>query len=97
MRRLDHKRQLIEYFKKNLSKDYTADTLKFALVTQGYSRVVVDQALEQANKELSEKAPVLREKPVIKYELYDEQNRKIKVEPFNWWEKVKFFLKGRKV
>jgi len=96
MRRLDNKRQLINYFKKNLSKHYTPDTLKFALIAQGYSRAIIDQAIEIANKELAEKAPVLKERPVIKYELYDQHNKPIKMEPFNLWEKVKFFFKGRK-
>ncbi len=96
MRRLDHKRQLIEYFKKNLSKNYTEESLKFALVKQGYSRAAIDQALEQTHKEIAEKAPVLKEKPVIKYEIYNENNEPIKVDPFNTWEKIKFFFKGRK-
>jgi hypothetical protein len=95
MRRPDYKTQLIDYFKKNLSKSYTADTLKFALTKQGYSRTAVDEAFEQANKELSEKAPVLKEKPVIKYAVYDRNNEPIDVEPFSVWEKIKFFLKGR--
>ena len=75
MRRLDHKRQLIEYFKKNLAKNYPEDSLKFALVSQGYSKVAVEQALEQAHKEIAEKAPVLKEKPVIKYSVYDGTTR----------------------
>ena len=37
MRRLDHKRELVEYFKKNLAKNYTEESLKFALMNQGYS------------------------------------------------------------
>lgn len=96
MRRLDHKRQLIEYFKKNLKKGYTVDSLKYALIEQGYSRAAVDDAIKEANKELSEKAPVLKEKPVIKYEVYDEKNNPIHVEPFTRWEKVKNFFKGNR-
>lgn len=96
MRRLDHKRQLIEYFKKNLSKNYTEDSLKFALIKQGYSRAAIDEAIKQAHKELAEKAPVLKEKPVIKYELYDEKNQQVKVEPPNFFEKIKYFFKGKK-
>jgi hypothetical protein len=55
MRRLDNKRELIDYFKKNLSKNYTEESLKYALMRQGYSLVMIEQALEQANKEISEK------------------------------------------
>ena len=96
MRRLDNKRQLVEYFKKNLSKNYTPDTLKFALIDQGYSRSVIDEAIEIAYKELAEKAPILKEKPVIKYEVYDQNNNPIKVDPFTSWEKVVNLFRGRK-
>ena len=97
MRRLSYKGELVEYFKKNLAKNYTEESLKFALMGQGYSRVAVEEALAQAHKEIAETAPILREKPVIKHEFYDEKNNPIKVEPFTRWEKVKFFLKGKRI
>lgn len=53
-------RQLIEYFKKNLAKGYTQDSLRFSLARQGYSRAVIDKAMEQANKEIAMTAPVIR-------------------------------------
>ena len=81
----DYRRQLVDYFKKNLSKAYTADTLKFALINQGYSRSIVDYALEQANKEMAVKAPVLKEKPKIKHEIFDENNRVIVMKK-PWWK-----------
>ncbi len=81
------KRKLINYFKKNLSKGYTPDSLRFALMSQGYSRTAVDSALEIANKELAEKAPVLKEKPIIKYEIIDEHNRPIKIKK-PWWKRL---------
>ena len=70
---------LKEYFKKNLKKGYTADSLKWALINQGYSKIIVEKALEEANKEMSEKAPIIKEKPRIKYQLYDQNNNPIKV------------------
>ena len=75
MKKTDYKRKIIDYLKKNLSKGYTSDALKYALTSQGYSRAVVDVALVQANKELAKKAPILREKPVIKYEIINEDNK----------------------
>jgi len=96
MRRLDGKRELIKYFKRNLSKNYTEESLKFALLNQGYSKTAIEQAMIQAHKEIAEKAPILKEKPIIKYEIYNENNEPIKVEPFNFWEKIKFFLKGKR-
>ena len=96
MRRLDHKRELVEYFKKNLAKNYTEESLKFALMNQGYSRSAIDQALGEAHKEIAKTAPILKEKPVIRYELYKEKNEPVKIDPFSLWEKVKFFFKGKK-
>ena len=81
------KRKLVNYFKKNLVKGYTSDSLRFALMSQGYSRTAVDTALETANKELAEKAPVLKEKPKIKYEIIDEYNRPIKIKK-PWWKRI---------
>ncbi len=60
-------RQLIEYFKKNIGKGYTEDSLKFALVGQGNSRAIVDKALIEAKRELSVESPkvIKEEKPEI--------------------------------
>ena len=83
----EYKRKLVNYFKKNLAKGYTSDSLKFALMSQGYSRAIVEAAIEQANKELAEKAPVLKEKPVIKYEIIDEYNKPITIKK-PWWRRL---------
>jgi SOS response regulatory protein OraA/RecX len=83
----EYKRRMVNYFKKNLTKGYTPDSLKFALMSQGYSRAIVESAIEQANKELAEKAPVLKEKPVIKYEIIDEYDKPIKIKK-SWWKRL---------
>ena len=95
MRKLGNKNELVEYFKKNLAKGYTEESLKFALLGQRYSRTAIEQAILQAHKEIGEAAK--KEKPVIKYSLYNENNEPVKVEPFTWWEKIKFFFKGKKL
>ena len=91
MRRLDYKEQLIDYFKKNLKKGYTPDSLKFSLVKQGYSRTAVEHAFIEANKELAEKAPEFKEKPIITYQVIDENNQPITISK-SWWEKFKNWL-----
>jgi hypothetical protein len=83
----NYKRKLVNYFKKNLTKGYTPDSLRFALMSQGYTKAIVDSALEIANKELAYKAPVLEEKPVIKYEIIDEHDRPIKIKK-SWWKRL---------
>lgn len=82
-----HKKKLVEYFKKNIEKKYNADTLKFALIKQGYSRVTVNLALDQAKKELAEKNSFLKEKPVIKYEVLDEHDRPVIIKK-PWWKRL---------
>ena len=83
----EYKRRLVNYFKKNLVKGYTSDSLKFALMSQGYSRAIVEAAIEQANKELAEKAPILKEKPVIRYEIIDEYDKPIIIKK-PWWKRL---------
>lgn len=80
----EYRNKIVNYFKKNLAKGYTPDSLKIALHNQGYSRTVIDFALEQANKELAEKAPVINEKPVIKYEIIDEYDKPIVIKKPLW-------------
>lgn len=69
-----HINQLAEYIKKNLSKGYTLDSLKFSLLNQGYSRTSVEQAIELANQQLAAKAPIMKEKPQITYKLISEDS-----------------------
>ena len=87
MRSEEYKSRLVEYFKKNLKKGYTEESLKWALINQGYSRSMIDSALERTHKELAEEAPILKEKPVIKYELLDENNRPISIRK-PWWKRI---------
>jgi hypothetical protein len=82
----DYKRKLVNYFKKNLKKGYTQDSLKWALINQGYSRVIVEDAIKEANKELAKKAPILKDKPVIKYEIIDENDQPVEIKK-PWWKK----------
>ncbi len=84
MDKRDYRRKLVNYFKKNLVKGYTVDALKFALINQGYSRIIVERAIEQTNKELSKKAPILKEKPQVKYEIIDENDMPITIKKPLW-------------
>ncbi|MEK6817240.1 MAG: hypothetical protein AABX80_00405 [Nanoarchaeota archaeon] len=87
------KEQLIEYFKKNLKKGYTTDSLKWALINQGYSRVIVEEALEMAQKEMSKEAPILKEKPRINYQVLDKDGKPVDFKN-SFWERVLRFFKG---
>ena len=79
--------KLKEYIKRNLKKGYTQESLKWALVNQGYTRSIVERAIEQVNSELAQKAPVLKSKPIIRYQIIDENDRPITIKK-PWWKKV---------
>jgi len=87
MNPIDHGRNLVEYFKKNLKKGYTLDSLKWALLNQGYSKAAIERAIEKMNNELAKTAPMLKEKPVIKYEIIDENDQPIEIKK-SFWKKI---------
>lgn len=57
--------QIADHVKKNISKGYTSESIKYSLMSQGYSRTSVEKAIALANKQLAEEIPQLVEKPVI--------------------------------
>lgn len=65
----DYLQQLAEYIKKNISKGYTLDSLRFSLQAQGYSRVSIENGIKIANEQLAAAAPPMKEKPQISYKL----------------------------
>ena len=65
----DYILELSEYIKKNLKKGYTKESLKWALIQQGYSKLEVEKAIQSVDKSLASEAPVLNTKPVIKHEI----------------------------
>jgi len=84
---------LVNYFKRNLAKGYTFESLKWALVKQGYSRTLVEKAITQTHQELAEKAPVLKEKPKIKYQIIDEYDKPITIRKSFFKKILSFFRK----
>lgn len=72
MKTEEYKKNVMEYLTKNMDKGYDMDTLKWALIKQGYSRSIVEWAMEQVHMKLAEKAPLLKEKPEMTYEMLAE-------------------------
>lgn len=68
----DYVQQLAAYIQSNLAKGYTLDALKFSLMKQGYSRITVEKAIERANMQLAQKAPMIKERPQITYKVVDD-------------------------
>lgn len=84
MRESEYKQKLTDYLKKNLKKGYDQESLKWALVKQGYSKTIVDASIREANKELSKEVPA--EKPVITHEVIGENDQPIPMEK-PWWKR----------
>lgn len=61
--------QLSEYILKNIKKGYTMDSLKFSLISQGYTKITVENAIELANKKLAKEIPAIKERPEIVYKV----------------------------
>ena len=69
---------LVSYLKKNLKKGYTAESLRWALVSQGYSRTEVERAIKKTNEKLASEAPILKTKPEIKHKFISPKEQRIK-------------------
>ncbi len=80
-----YKIKLTEYFRKNLKKGYPVDTLRIALVNQGYSRATIDESAKEAIRKMAEEAPVIKEKPQIEHEVITEEPI---VEKKSWWRRL---------
>ena len=80
--------EIVSYLKKNLKKGYTKDSLRWALINQGYSRIEVEKAMKRLDIDLAKKAPILETKPEIKYEVVEPKEEiavAVKHRPF--WKK----------
>ena len=86
MRQNERKNKLVDYIKRNFKKGYTPDSLKYALLKQGYLRIEIDEALERAHKEIGEEVPLITEKPKITHEIVEE----VVPEPQKSWYKRLF-------
>lgn len=82
-RETDYIQQLANYIKRNVSKGYTIDSLKWALINQGYSRTEIERAAKIANAQLAAQAPKMVEKPIIKTEV--EPPVEVKKQ---WWKRL---------
>jgi len=85
-----YKVKLVEYIKRNLKKNYPIETLRVALINQGYVRTTVDEAIKVAVNEMAREAPLIREKPEIEHEVITEEPL---IEKKSFWQKIVGFFK----
>jgi hypothetical protein len=81
-----YKTRLVDYIKKNLRKGYPTDTLKIALINQGYMRSMVDEAVQDAIKQLALEAPAIKEKPEIEHEIIIDEPAVVEKKSF--WKRL---------
>ena len=60
---------IADYIKKNLKKGYTLDSLRYSLISQGYSKISVENAIDLANKQMAKEIPQIKERPEIIYKV----------------------------
>ncbi len=80
--------ELIEYIKNNLKKGYTKESLKWALINQGHSKLEVEKAIKQVDAGLAAQAPILKTKPEIKYEVIGPEEYAKKEEKKSFWKNL---------
>ena len=73
------------YIRKNLKKGYTKESLKWALVQQGYSKIEVEKGLRRVDQELAASAPVLAAKPTV---VVQDQQIPASEEKKSFWKKL---------
>jgi len=86
-----YREKLVEYLRKNLKKGYPVETLRIALVNQGYSRQIVDEALKVVINQMALDAPVINDKPQIEHEVIAEEQAPVVQKKSAWKKLVEFF------
>lgn len=83
MRESEYKKKLMDYLRKNMGKGYDTESLRWALVDQGYSRTLIDSAIKEASSELSKARSAAQEKPVITHEIVADEPA---LQKKSWWK-----------
>ncbi len=87
--------EIVSYLKRNLNKGYTLESLKWALIGQGYSKLEVEKAIRVVEKEgnlSKETKKPEKEKPEIKYEVIGPDNKPIETKIYtpkkSFWKRL---------
>ncbi|MCU0642420.1 MAG: hypothetical protein MUF61_02475 [archaeon] len=77
-------KDISEYLRKNLKKGYTRESLKWALVNQGYPKIEVEKALHAVDEQMAAEAPILKAKPEINVEVVEPEEPPKK----SFWKRI---------
>lgn len=91
MKDTDYRKRLYDYLRKNMAKGYDPESLKWALVSQGYSRNDIDKAINDIKGEIEASKRASEEKPIVKYEVFDANNQQVYPQK-PWWKKIFFWM-----
>ena len=84
---VNYSKNLVEYARKNIQKGYSIDSLRWALINQGHSRIEVDKALSTAQSEISRES-VKSSQSQNQSQNSQQSNMQINVEPEkSWWQR----------
>jgi len=61
-REIDRITPILIYLKRNLSKGYKPEALKWALINEGYSRIEVEKGMKQVQEELDREIKIAENK-----------------------------------
>lgn len=86
----DYLFNLVKYVKNNLSKGYSKDSLRWALVNQGHSKLEIEKAFKRAEEEMTRDNPSSTVKPKISYELVEAKDLAQNVQPEkqSFWKRL---------
>lgn len=92
MKDTDYRKKLYEYLMKNIAKGYDPESLKWALVSQGYTRTDVDKAIAEIKAEREAEAKrASEEKQVVQYDFGNGLNQEFQPKK-PWWKKILFWM-----
>ena len=89
-----YRAKLVEYVKRNLKKGYPSDTLRIALIKQGYMRSMVDEAIIEATNQMALEVPIIKEKPQIDHEIIPAEGEIAVTVKKSFWEKIVDFFRN---
>ena len=93
IREIDNVNHLIEYLKKNLEKGYNLETLKWALINQGYSKINIERAVKFVSEiEEAKKPKSINEPKKTAEEALQALNNIPKIQKRSFWKKIKDFF-----
>jgi len=82
MSKKDFIQEIVDYIRKNLKKGYKKESLKWALIQQGYSKMEVEKAFDIVGNELSIKEDLPENETEVK------QEKQIIIEKKPFWKKI---------